>query len=422
MPSTFTVIRGGLAPAASARKYKFVSGTSTNTRLMGVLGIELNWTFTGEDEEGMLRQVFYLDCESHIVDTYTECVGEDSAEITKNRTRLHAALGGRIVPIEEKEARFLVQSYSYGEGSDHIKTEGQHGYAFILHPVQTLSSVEYQILAARLCCDLPSPYYAVNYYLMRCASLDRRGAAYLLGDFSFADPDRIGPKDQPENTDADIFGVKEPITLCQNKITTARDDSGDVVYLCESLTEREDGYTLSTAEMRICDTVSETPYIVKHAELTSEFHITDVESAMMMKRPEFVTVCDILDPGENFEEELGKLTAAFTETRYDNGRLFIDFKSNNDHVGNQLYRINDDIRAVFFLTDNYQLIIMSYSVRDAQYAEYRAILTLLQFDICVTMKYEFVEPVLYEFVNSDFEDFSEFLQFITVHNDDDDGK
>ncbi len=415
MQPKFTVIKGGRTSAADARTYKFISGSSTNTRLMGVLGIELTWTYTDGHKKGTLQQVFYLDCESHIIDTYTECLDSETEEFAKARRRLRAALGGRIVPIEEKEARFLVQSYSYGEGSDDITSKDQNGYSFMLHPRQTLNDEEYRLLASRICCELPAPNFAVNYYLMRCASLDARGAAYLEGNMNFADRENIRPEDQPESANCNIFESEQPVTLCLNKINPASDENGAVTYVCESLTEQADGYKLSTAEI----TLSSEPYRVTGAVLTSSFHITDIESTMMMKRPEFVTVCDILDPDESFDEVFGRLTESFTETQYDHGRLFIDFKNNNDHVGSRFYRINDDMKAVYFLTDNNQLIIMSYSMRDAQYSEYRAIVTLLQFDICVTMKYEFAEPVLYEFVNSDFEDFGDFLNFITIRDDDD---
>lgn len=419
MQSKFTVIRGGKTSDTGTGKYeyKFVSGTSTNTRLMGVIGVELAWTFNDGSENKMLKQVFYLDCESRIVDTYTECVGNDSDELIKARKKLRAALGGRIVPIEEKEARFLVQSYSYGSGSDLGKAGGQHGYTFMLRPEQALTIDEYRPLADRICSELPTQNFAINYYMMRCASLDKRRAAYIEGRLQFRDPENIMPKDQPLDARENIFGITEPVTLCLNKVKTVPDGDGTVTYTCESLTEREDGYTISTADI----TLSDAPYRVLRAKLTSEFHITDIEAAMMMKRPEYLTVCEILDPDDEFDKVFDTLTETFTETQYESGRLFIDFKNNNDHVGNKFYRINDDMKAVFFLTDNRQLIIMSYSMRDAQYAEYRAIITLLPFNICVTMKYEFAEPVLYEFINSDFEDFGEFLRFITVSNDDGDG-
>ena len=74
--------------------------------------------------------------------------------------------------------------------------------------------------------------------------------------------------------------------------------------------------------------------------------------------------------------------------------------------------INNDIHAMYYLTDYGQIIIMGYSFEDVQDAEFRMYLSLLSYPLAVSTKYEFKEPVFYEFIKSDFTDFDGFIEFL----------
>ena len=65
-----------------------------------------------------------------------------------------------------------------------------------------------------------------------------------------------------------------------------------------------------------------------------------------------------------------------------------------------------------------QIIIMGFNSNTASLAEFHLISALLHCEIYTENRYEFPEPVLYEFVNSGFDDFNEFLDFITDDFDD----
>ena len=413
MKPELSVLRGGNTKpmTRSARKYRYVSGYATDTRLMGVVGMELTWKVSENpldpgEPPVIFRQIFYLDCEDQYIDTYYECYGEDDFSLRRERIRLVAALGGNLVPIKEKEARFLIQSYSGMTGDNSRLPEGASSYTFLLFPEQTLSQKDYDALSARICGEIATPNYAVNYYLMRCASLDDRGCAYMHGEAVFPDPEEICPPDMPATDRDRIF--PESSTLYQNRISHSHDEPD--LYQSESLTERPGkGYFITNCAL----TISDRPLRINHAEVISEFHITDIEASMIMKRPEFISICQLSSVDEYFHSSFAAFTAPFTETEYDNGRLFIRYKSSNAHVGNRLYRLNDDMEATYFITDQNQIIIMGYTSEEASLAEFNLIAALLHCDIYTENRYEFPEPVLYEFINSGFEDFHEFLDFIT---------
>ena len=111
MKPKFSVIKGGLDIPKIENGRTFVSGSATDTRLMGVIGLELTWDVLRDSRIEKMHQIFYLDCEEYGIESYTEGYGDMPADILEERTRLCGALGGDSVPVSEKEARFLIQSH-----------------------------------------------------------------------------------------------------------------------------------------------------------------------------------------------------------------------------------------------------------------------------------------------------------------------
>ncbi len=411
-PDLSVLIGGRQRPAdRSTKNYRYAAGFATDTRLMGVVGIELAWKFlhrtdTAESEPELFRQLFYLDCEDQFIDTYYESYGSNDASLRRERGKLIAALGGNFVPISEKEARFLIQSYSGLTGSSTRLPEGGSSYSFLLFPEQTLTQKEYDALASRICGEIATPNYAVNYYMMRCASLDKRGIAYMSGKTCFPDPERIRPSDQPISKDEPIF--IQSATLCQNTVRHSHENAD--LYQSESLTENADGiYHITNCSL----TISDKPLRVNHAEKISEFRVTDIEASMILKRPEFISICELSPDDGHFDLAFANFTASFTETLYESGRLYVKYRNHNGHAGNRLYRLNDDVEAAYFVTNQRQIIIMGYSSEEASLAEFNLIAALLHCDFFTENRYEFPEPVLLEFISSGLEDFNEFLEYIT---------
>ena len=181
MKPNFTVIRGGKSLSPECRGRKFVSGYATNTRLMGVIGLELKWDVVEDSQVKTLNQIFYLDAEEFGLESYTEAYGDNPHLIAAERRRLIGALGGSVVPVTEEEARFLIQSYvKINKKFKQELAEGYENYKFLLLPEQTLSLENYESLASRICGHINLPNYILNYFLMRTFAKDIRGAAFLI--------------------------------------------------------------------------------------------------------------------------------------------------------------------------------------------------------------------------------------------------
>ncbi len=82
---------------------------------------------------------------------------------------------------------------------------------------------------------------------------------------------------------------------------------------------------------------------------------------MMLAKAEFVTVYEVLLSDEDMENNIGELTINLNTIMsvQENGRLFMAFKKNNDHVNSRIFRLSNDVKGIYYLTDYGQLIVRS---------------------------------------------------------------
>ena len=133
---------------------------------------------------------------------------------------------------------------------------------------------------------------------------------------------------------------------------------------------------------------------------------------MMLARPEFITIYDIFIGPEEFNKHLSELTINTLLTVHENGRLFLAFNKNNNHVNKRVFRLSEDVHGLYYVTDYGQLLLSAYSITAIHSLEKEVRKSSLDRYLSPTAKYEFKEPILYEFVQSDFEDFNDFIDFI----------
>lgn len=133
---------------------------------------------------------------------------------------------------------------------------------------------------------------------------------------------------------------------------------------------------------------------------------------MLLSRWEYVTVYEILRDPDDFDIDFTTYTLGAMRTDHINGEMFMQFKQNNDHVNQRTFNLSDDIDGLYYVTDFGQLILAAYSLEDIGSMEDRLHRSPLASAVFPTARYQFQEPVLYEFAQSDFDDFDEFLKAI----------
>ena len=384
----FTLIKGGSTPGETK---EFVSAYVTDTRLMGVVGLYIDWDVFNRVYINDFHQFFYFDAEEFGLESYHDLTGVNNAEVEYMEKKLFDGLGGKKIPLTEDEACFLVQSFA--EDTERLGQPlpaRRESYDFILKRTPALTEEEKKAAVQKMCTPIESDYQLIHYYLMRAFGKDEKGMSYLT------------PPDRDPEQFTEIGGAK-PASLCKNTIDEFIDSEGNLSYLNESILETGSHYQLAISELRIKNG------LVVSAQRRSAFPISIQEVSMMLARPEFVTVFEILIPADDFDTAFSTFSVGFTMTSHDNGRLFMQFNKNNDHVKQRTFFLNNDIRGLYYITDFGQMILCAYSLPAIQRLEAELQKSAIGMDVLPTAKYEFKNPILYEFIHSEFEDFEDFL-------------
>jgi hypothetical protein len=154
----------------------------------------------------------------------------------------------------------------------------------------------------------------------------------------------------------------------------------------------------------------------------STFSISEAEAAMKLARPEYVTVYEVAGTVEDVLEELDSRYAGALQNLTEGGKLYIRFFDDNKHVGKQNYLLNDDVKEIVYLTVEDQLIIGSYSLSGIKRIENRLLLSRFARQLIEVGKYEFKEPMLYDYTMSYGGDFVRYVEEIMGFEDDGDDR
>ena len=391
----FTLIKGGNESGFEQRR--FVSAEITDTRLMGVVGLHIHWEVKETGEWNGFHQFFYFDAEEYGLDSYRSYRGEDEDEVENIIDSMFGGLGGKMVALTEREALFLVQDFVRDAKMMGLRLpEPREEYAPLLEPEIT----DYQDLmwavAEKMCVELKSEYELVHYFLMRSYGKDKKGLSYV-SDMAGIESGRIEDVSEPNGA-----------TLYKNTIEEFINEDGTISYLSESLVEvdRLNQYRLIMTEVKVAGGK------VISAKRRSAFTVTTPEVAMMLSRSEFVTAFEVLCDPEEAHRVLEETLTTAMKSRHESGKLYMVFHQNNEHVNRKVFRLNDDIHGLYFMTDYGQLITGAYTLPAIWEAERKLQKSALGMVLMPIGKYEFKEPVLLDFVQSDYDDFEEFLEDI----------
>lgn len=414
----FTVISGGLSESAATSKKRFISSYVTDTRLMGVIGVYIHWELTDNTTYTDLHQFFYFDAEEYGFDTYKSVLTGNDEETAESLTELKdventllGGLGGKQVNLSEQEARYLVQEYvALNQRMGIELPEGYDEYKFLLRPEVKLERTEEYVLMSKQCPILNSPYQVINYFLMRCFARDFGAARFLTKNY-------VRTNIFPEHKAATLYKNSiDPAEDAENGSNTdyySTDDDADfgtfrthTAYLCESLIEYDDQYFIVVTQVTL-----DQLRIVKFEKISS-FRITPAEAAMMLTRDEYITVFDVVEDAPVFNHNSTSLAARSMVTLHDRGALFMVFHPHNNHVNQPIFRLNEDVLGIYYVSDSGQIILAAYNNEGIRAMEADFIRSgYIKYAILVA-KYQFKDPVLYDFITSEFDDFEDFVAAI----------
>ena len=388
-----TVLPGGLSEELPPLERHFISAHITDTRLMGVTGLTMIFELIDNGEKEILHQFFYYDAEEFGLENYHSLLNADEGRVKYMEDKLFGGLGGRKIQLTYKEASYLVQQYAAFNSAHHIPLpDGIREYSFLLSEPAHLSEPELYILMRKQSVKITGDYELVNYFLMRTFGTDFPAATYLT----------------TQDFDIHLFPEIKTGTYLKNTIDHT-DTSG--TYINESLVEFDNTYHLITTE------------VVLKGGLVSGFtrlsltKISPYEAAMMMARPEFVSVYDFRETPSCFHRDSTRLTKKAMVNNHDGGVLYMMFHDNNDHVKKQTYRLNEDVFGIYYVSDSGQLISTAYTLEEIELLEENLLDSPMKDELLTVSKYEFPDSLLYEFIESGFGDFDTFIASITSEDE-----
>lgn len=392
--NNLTVLRGGLLDSAATSRKTFVSAYITNTRLMGVVGMYMHFRLPDNQTLGELHQFFYFDSEEFGFENYQSVLGRNPMRLSEIENSLIGGLGGEKVQVTLREACYLLQEYVRFNKKHQIPLpEGLTEYGFLLEQEVFLSEPEHYILINKQCTSVENSYEAINYFLMRVIGKDFEAAGYLAC----------------KDLNMNLFPEHPAGAFCKN--TIEHEDDADT-YLCESLLEFSGNYYISVTEVAL------TGLMVSRFERISLFRVSPAEAAMTLARSEFISVYEMLIDPSTFSPASTEKSAAAMVTFHDNGVLYMIFHPNNKHVAKREYRLNEDVLGMYFITTSGQLLAAAYSLEEIKLLEKDLSESSMGHSLIPIGRYEFQEAVLYEFIQSGFGSFEDFVNAIRTDDED----
>lgn len=383
-------IAGGVKPKEQCKKL-FISSYITNTRLMGVMGIYIRWEVLDCQEYDQLSQFFLLDTEEFGLERFENIWGNDREKIYSIENSTIGCLGGKKVELTEEEACFMVQYFHHFNIEHKLPLPKNFAdYKFILDKPLQFDEKDFNILKNKFCKKLDSDYEAINYCLMRIFGGDKIGASYVT-DKSLT------------LKDLNIFPDMKMGTFHKNTITP-KDD----YYLCESLVSVDNYYYICNTKVKAKD------FKVTYLQPIGNMRISSREAALILSSNEYILLYNLKEKYSDIVSMPFEVPENSTCSHHGNGDLFMLYKKHNRHVDNRVYKLSNDIYGAFFITDSGQFIISAHTKNNVlklqRYFENSCMCEYMQ----LTNQFAFHDPILYDFIDSNYDDFREFLKLIDI--------
>ena len=351
----------------------------TKSRLMGSMGLIIKY----EKKEENIYQYFLLDGEGLGIADYVSLKNPTTKEAMREEESLMGGLGESRILVKEGVALFLINHFGNKNIQYNKELPGNvEEYIDIIENFKsdlTLDEV-YPIISKKI----ESGVEFINYMTMRFIARDRESLKY------FSNSEEIS-----NNHITKINGA-----LLKNKVI----DRGNGVYISEALYEDEDGYY--TCKIAFNISKDKDDFKIESLLVTDKEPMYDFEVFDEISKPEYIDIYE-LNRKEKFLQEFYYDNPFMLKSDMEEGVFFTRFNFNNNHVKQNVYVINNDIKSIYYQIGN-EFFVGTYSEKDRKYIN-KLLLTKYQDYLNTMDSYFFEENVLYDFVESGSDDFEDFL-------------
>ncbi len=188
----------------------------------------------------------------------------------------------------------------------------------------------------------------------------------------------------------------------------ARDAAGVPAgrYICESIIEVEGTYHYIVSSLELVNGK------VESCKRTSAMKLTEMEAYLILNHSEFVTVFNFEGNPASFRPGITPLSRRAMVTEEHDGRTFMIYHQNNEHVDKDEYFLYNDLLGLYHIGDNGELIVASPTLESIRRMELDIQFSRVQNMIESQGSFEFNEPVVMQYLESDFPSFLDFMEAI----------
>lgn len=364
----------------------FKEAFATNTRLMGVVGVMARFIDGGGGER---VHIYHLDFECYGIDGFSEWRGISESDLRRELSKVIGGLGGRLESISFEELIYLLKS-SYQVQDVDIEDihELMRAYPSFIENDLVLQGESEIDLLNRLSGELLCDEQCLHYFMMRFVGRDFTGLKHLVEE------DLINPVE---------IDHKIPSTLIKNEVVKVEELADSIVYQVASLVDYEVTYKLLNSQIEVSKLTGQ---VLSYMEM-NHLVISPNEASMRLAKKEYIAVYTVLKDGFRYLFEYKK--PHMMMNIHQTGSLYTEFNPTNSHVETPIYYLNGDIFAVYYLTDADQLVVSSFVDTNLERVDAFFDQSGLRDYLVYEGDFEADTSLIYEFVNSGYESFYDFL-------------
>ncbi|MCT4583616.1 MAG: hypothetical protein N4A54_01715 [Peptostreptococcaceae bacterium] len=361
--------------------YKFNYAKITKSRLMGSMGLIVVSSLK-ENEEDKKYEYFLLDSEGLGLADYISLTNPDDFEVYEEEERLMGGLGSKRIDLSEEEAKFLIHKYA-NKNAYYQKPlpEGIEEYEHYMQGDIDAFNINSDELFKKLCAKYNSDIEFVNYIVMRFISMDRE----FLRIYSMT----------PNLKDMSVTNRNG--TLLRNEVRKIKENH----FMCETLFEDMDRYYKVNLAIKI-----NTNYMIESIMIGNLREVDPEDVLDDISRNEYIGVYKIKEDIKEFKKKFVRDYPFCLKCQFEKGIMLTKFYEDNSHVNKKVYEISNDIEAIYYLVGDY-LIVSNYH-SDERIENDKEIFDSYS-SLELKDEFVFMGSVIYEFANSDYQDFYEFL-------------
>lgn len=367
------------------REYVFDKCIATNTRLMGVVALNLTW-HSRTNNKHILRQVFHLDFSEYGIDEYIEYYNDtdllmlstcsDYREFKEGWEETSKGLGGKHVKIPLAIAVRLIEmaleiNEKYYTRHEPDIQEFRLGAierfklmkeAYLEGPEFTDEYSDEDVIRA-VSLNKLSVHETINYFIMRLVDGDMDAVrtvttipAEKLEEMSVRQHDIMTLSRNKIKKIKDSDAISEITSALQLKVITQ--------YRCTTLCEEDygEGYRFIRSVVTLESARGMKDSKVIDFEITHDSAISDFEAAMLLKKPEYITVYKITVPYDQFDLDESPMAANSLLSPTNNGLLCTLYNQDNLHLNSRDYYLEGDVYGYYLITIRGELVIMSSEI------------------------------------------------------------